>query len=91
MSTQQILIRLPEDVAIRLKAVVPARKRNKFLADLVATAVARRDQELANIAAAVTKEEMHNAELRQETQDWEATVGDGIEEEHGANEKPAAR
>jgi hypothetical protein len=48
MSTQQILLRLPEDVATRLKALVPARKRNQFIADLVATAIAQRDQELAN-------------------------------------------
>ena len=41
MSTQQILIRLPEDVAARFKAAVPARQRNKFVADLVARAVSR--------------------------------------------------
>ena len=90
MSTQQILIRLPEDVAARLKAVVPARQRNKFVADLVARAVARHEDELAKIAAAVTDEERRNPELAQEMRDWEATVGDGIGEQ-AANEKPQAR
>ena len=91
MSTQQILIRLPEDVAARLKAAVPARQRNKFVADLVARAVARHEDELAKIAAAVTLEEQRNREIKQEMRDWEATVGDGIKEEHGAHEKPQAR
>lgn len=90
MSTQQILIRLPEDVAIRFKAAVPARQRNKFVADLVATAIARQDDELARIAAAVTDEERRNSDLAQEMRDWEATIGDGMEE-HAANEKPEAR
>jgi hypothetical protein len=73
MSTQQILIRLPEDVAARFKAAVPARQRNKFVADLVARAVARQDDELARIAVAVTDEERRNPELAQEKRDWEAT------------------
>ena len=90
MSTQQILIRLPEDVAARFKAAVPARQRNKFVADLVARAVARQENELTRIAAAVTDEERRNPELAQEMRDWEATIGDGMEE-HAANEKPRAR
>jgi len=90
MSTQQILIRLPEDVAARFKAAVPARQRNKFVADLVARAVARQEDELTRIAAAVTDEERRNPELAQEMRDWEATIGDGMEE-HAANEKPQAR
>ena len=90
MSTQQILIRLPEDVAARFKAAVPARQRNKFVADLVARAVARQENELTRIAAAVTDEERRNPELAQEMRDWEATVGDGIGEQ-AANEKPQAR
>ena len=90
MSTQQILIRLPEDVAARFKAAVPARQRNKFVADLVARAVARQENELTRIAAAVTDEERRNPELAQEMRDWEATIDDGMQE-HAANEKPRAR
>ena len=90
MSTQQILIRLPEDVAARFKAAVPARQRNKFVADLVARAVARQEDELTRIAAAVTDEERRNPELAQEMRDWEATIADGMQE-HAANEKPQAR
>jgi len=90
MSTQQILIRLPEDVAARLKAVVPTRQRNKFVADLVAGALACQDDELIRIAAALTDEERRNPELAQEMRDWDATIGDGMEED-APNAKPQAR
>jgi len=90
MSVQQILIRLPEDVAARFKAAVPARQRNKFVADLVAKAVARHEDELIKIAVAVSEEERRNPELAQEMRDWEATIGDGIEEP-AANAKSQAR
>ena len=91
MSTQQILIRLPEEVAAKLKAAVPARQRNKFVAELVATAIARHEDALAKIATAVTNEEKRNPTIAQETRDWEATVGDGLEEKHGAHAKPKTR
>ncbi len=91
MSNQQFLIRLPEELVSRLKAVVPARKRNKFVADLVATAIASHEKELGNIAAAVTEEELKNPDLRQEIREWEATVSDGLEEKHAKHKKSRAR
>lgn len=90
MSTQQILIRLPEDVAARFKAAVPARQRNKFVADLVARAVALQEDELTRIAVAVTDEERRNPALAQEMRDWETTIGDGMEVQT-PNAKPQAR
>lgn len=87
MSTQQLLIRLPEDLAVRFKAAVPARQRNKFVADLVASAMARQDDDLTRIAVAVSEDERCNPELAQEMRDWEATLGDGMEEP-SANAKP---
>jgi len=91
MSIQQILIRLPEDVAARFKAVVPARQRNKFIAELVATAVAHHEDELAKIAVSVTNDEKRNPKIARETSDWEATVGDGLERKQDAHAKPKAR
>ena len=91
MSTQQSLTRLPEEVAAKLKAAVPARQRNKFVADLAATAVARHEDELAKIAAAVTHEEKHNPKVAREMRDWEATVGDGLEGKRGMRAKPQTR
>ena len=92
MSTQQILIRLPEDIAVRLRAVVPPRKRNQFVADLVTTAIVRHEEALGRIAAAVTEEERKSPKVRQETREWESTLGDGLEDMRGgANGKPKAR
>jgi metal-responsive CopG/Arc/MetJ family transcriptional regulator len=91
MSTQQILIRLPEDVAAKFEAVVPARQRNKFVTDLVATAIARHEDELAKIATAVTNEEKSNPKIAEETRDWETTIDDGLKEKHAKNAKPQTR
>ena len=91
MSTQQILIRLPEDIAARLKTVVPPRKRNKFVADLVTAAIVHHEEKLGRIAAAVTAEERKSPKLREETRAWEATIADGLEEKRGANGKPKTR
>lgn len=91
MSTQQILIRLPDEIAAKFKAAVPARQRNKFVAELVATAVARHEDKLAKIATAVTSEEKRNPKIAQEMRDWEATVADGLEEKHGTRAKPQTR
>ena len=43
--------RPPEDVASRPKAIDPARKRNKFVAGLVASAIADREHKLEKITA----------------------------------------
>ena len=91
MSTQQFLIRLPEEVAAKFKAAVPARQRNKFVAELVATAVTRHEEELARIATAVTKEEKRSPGIAQEMRDWEATMGDGLAGKHAKRAKPQTR
>ena len=75
-----ILIRLPDDVVSRFRSLVPARQRNKFLADLVAKAVADQESDLEKIAAAVTLEESNDRELQQELADWQQTNADGLDD-----------
>ena len=75
-----MLIRLPEEVASRFRSLVPARQRNKFLADLVAKAVADQESDLEKIAAAVTLEESNDRELQQELADWQQTNADGLDD-----------
>ena len=77
-----MLIRLPEEVASRFRSLVPARQRNKFLADLVAKAVADQESDLEKIAAAVTLEESNDRELQQELADWQQTNADGLDDAH---------
>ena len=75
-----LLIRLPEDIASRFRSLIPARQRNKFLADLVAKAVADQESDLEKIAAAVTLEESNDRELQQELADWQQTNADGLDD-----------
>ena len=75
-----MLIRLPDDVVSRFRSLVPARQRNKFLADLVAKAVADQESDLEKIAAAVTLEESNDRELQQELDDWQQTNADGLDD-----------
>lgn len=86
MTTQQILIRLPEDVAARLKAVVPSRKRNQFVLGLVEAAIAEHESRLRSVALSVTADELGDPDLQQEMRDWDSTVGDGIESENVEND-----
>ena len=75
-----MLIRLPDDVVSRFRSLVPARQRNKFLADLVVKAVADQESDLEKIAAAVTLEESNDRELQQELADWQQTNADGLDD-----------
>ena len=77
-----LLIRLPDDVVSRFRSLIPARQRNKFLADLVAKAVADQESDLEKIAAAVTLEESNDRELQQELADWQQTNADGLDDAH---------
>ena len=87
-ATQNFLIRLPEELATRLKAVVPPRKRNKFVSALVAEALSKHETQLAEIAAQVTADEMQDPALKQEMQDWNVTLSDGVPEENITHGKP---
>ena len=75
-----MLIRLPDDVVSRFRSLVPARQRNKFLADLVAKAVSDQESDLEKIAAAVTLEERADPELQQALADWQQTNADGLDD-----------
>lgn len=78
--TRNILIRLPVQIANRLDSLVPRRKRNQFIVNRVAEVIGEHDEKLAQIAMLVTKEEKENAELGQTLSDWDAVIGDGIED-----------
>ena len=47
---QQITLRLPEDLARRLAASTPSRKRNQFVVDLVRRELDRKSRELEEAA-----------------------------------------
>ncbi len=76
MATQQLLVRLPEDLVRRLKRRVPARRRSDFLRALLEQALPPDDENdpLYQAALAVEQDERLNAEMAE----WDATVGDGL-------------
>jgi predicted transcriptional regulator len=91
MSTTQLLIRLPDELARRLKRSVAPRQRSKFIQRLLEEALPLEngdDDPLYRAAMAVEKEEALAAEM----DEWEtATIEDGFTngspERHGDRSK----
>ncbi len=78
MQTQQLLVRLPEDLVRRLKRRVSARKRSDFIRQLLEQALppeADDDDPLYRAALAVENDEALNAEMTA----WDITVEDGMD------------
>ena len=74
---QKVLVSLPDSLAERMKTVIPSRQRSKVLAGLLEEEVKRREKELYECASEVEKDEALNKDM----EDWNATVGDGIDAE----------
>ena len=77
MAMQQLLVRLPEDLARRLKRRVPARKRSAFVQQLLEQALLPdegEDDPLYRAALDVEQDERLTAEMAE----WDAVVGDGL-------------
>ena len=77
MATQQVLIRLPEELAERLRRRVPARGRSAFVQRLLEEALPAdegEDDPLYLAAMGVEQDERLAAEMA----DWDVTTGDGL-------------
>lgn len=77
MATQQVLIRLPEELAERLRRRVPARGRSAFVQRLLEEALPADEGEndpLYLAAMGVEQDERLAAEMT----DWDVTTGDGL-------------
>ncbi len=74
---QKVLVSLPEDLASRMKAVMPTRQRSQILAQVIEKEVVRREEELYRCAQRVEKDKVLNDEMS----DWDVISGDGIDPE----------
>lgn len=74
---EKILILLPDQLAIRMRATIPARQRSKIITYLIQKEIERRERALHECALAVEKDN----ELQQEMLDWEVTLGDDLIED----------
>jgi hypothetical protein len=81
MPTEQLLLRLPEELARRFRRAVPNRERSLFVAQLLEQALPPEDSDddpLYRAALEVERDEKLNAEMAE----WEtATLEDGLETE----------
>lgn len=77
MSTQQVLVRLPEELARRFRRQVPARSRSAFVRRLLEDALepgAGDEDPLYRAALEVERDDTLAAEMAE----WDGTVGDGL-------------
>ena len=71
----KVLVSIPDDLIDRMKAVIPPRQRSKILTKLLEDEVKTREAKLHQCARMVESDQSLNAEI----EDWNATIGDGID------------
>ena len=83
MAMQQLLVRLPEELARRLKRQVPARSRSAFVQQLLEHALLPDDSDDDPLYRAALQVE-EDKQLAAEMADWDGTVADGLEPDDAA-------
>jgi hypothetical protein len=74
---QKVLISLPDNLVKRMKVFIPQRQRSKVLSEIIEKEIERREKSLYRCACEVEKDDTLNREM----EDWNVTVGDGIDDE----------
>jgi hypothetical protein len=74
---QKVLISLPDNLAKRMKVFIPQRQRSKIISELIEKEIKRREKSLYQCAREVEKDDALNREM----EEWNVTVGDGIDDE----------
>ena len=74
---QKVLVSLPDDLATRMRRMIPTRHRSRIIAKILEVEIARREHALYQCACEVEADSSLNNEMNY----WEVTVGDGIEPE----------
>jgi hypothetical protein len=78
MPTEQLLLRLPDDLIRRFKQVVPVRERSAFVRQLLEQALSPADGDNDPLYLAALAVEQDTA-LGEEMAEWEAaTIDDGL-------------
>ncbi len=73
----QVCIHLPDELAGRFRAAIPAKKRSAFIVELLEKALSKEDDALYRIALEVEGDTALDAEMA----DWDGVIGDGLEGE----------
>lgn len=69
-ASNQVLVRLPNDLAERLATLVPARSRSRFLIELLRRELERESHQLSLAAKRLTDLEAQDASLATEAKQW---------------------
>ena len=77
MTTRQILLRLPDELARRFQRTVPARRRSAFVQRLLEAALPSQGDDEDPLYLAALEVEL-DERLNLEMSEWDATVGDGL-------------
>lgn len=77
MASQQLLLRLPDELVRRLKRRVPARQRSDFVRGLLERALPPDDDSDPLYQAALATE--RDGRLSVEMAEWDVTLEDGLE------------
>jgi hypothetical protein len=87
ITTEQLLLRLPEALVRRFRRTIPEQDRNAFVQRLLEQALPAEDANDAPYGAALAVE--RDAALDTEMAGWEAaTLGDGLGQEEGLPVRP---
>lgn len=74
---EKVLISLPDQLASRMRAAIPARQRSKIITNLIEKEIEKRERALYECALAVE----NDIALRQEMEEWNVTLDDGLNED----------
>lgn len=73
---EKVLISLPDQLAVRMRATIPSRQRSKVITHLIEEEIGRRERSLYECALAVEQDTC----LREEMAEWDVTMSDGLRE-----------
>lgn len=73
---EKVLISMPDQLVARMRAVIPAHKRSKVIAQLIENEIEKREKQLYECAIAVEKD----SALCGEMADWDVTLQDGLDD-----------
>ena len=74
---ERVLISLPEQLAARMRAIIPTRQRSKTIVHLLEEEIKKREESLYQCAIAVE----NDAALNNEMKEWDVTLQDGLDDE----------
>ncbi len=74
---EKVLISMPDQLAARMRATIPARQRSRTFTRLIEREIEKREKALYECAVAVEKD----TALRHEMEDWDVTLQDGLDDE----------